>query len=62
MENGAAGVERLELVLNGERLKNIVRVADGEMGAVCVVGSSVGLRRCNDVREALDIVFGETVG
>ena len=42
MEDRAGGVARLKIVLNVKSGKNIIRISDGEMGGVGVIGCSSG--------------------
>ena len=62
VEDGAGGVAGLEIVLNVESGKDIVRVSDGEMRGVGVIGRSAGLCSGDDVGIELNIMLGETVG
>ena len=61
VEHRAGGVERLQLVLDVERLKDILGKADRQMRAVGIIGSRVRLGGGDDVGIARAVVLGETV-
>ena len=62
MEDCAGGVSRLKIILNVERLKDILRERNRKMRAVGVIGSAAVLSRGDDIRELRDVMLCEAVG
>ena len=63
MEDGAGGVEGLQLVLDIQRCEDVLGVAHGQVGGVGVVGGLVAGIGCSaDVGITLDVLLGKTVG
>ena len=63
VEHGTGGIQGLKLVLNGQGLENILRIAHGQVGGVGVIRRVAGvLGGGDDVGILFHIVLGQAVG